>query len=330
MLSAIPYHTFPQLPGGFYTFGLLVGIGIAVGATVAKRHVDAHGADGEALYSFAWVAAIVGVLGARLLWVVGNWSDYAADPLSVLFIWEGGLSFTGGFIAVAAVTPFWLRRHAEIPGRVFADGVALGLVVGQWFGRWGCIMVGEHFGGETNFFLAVRYTGGGLAEPFLENVPGGPVRIVEGMTFHNAALYEMLFLTLLIPLLFWLRSRRPPDGVVACAAGIGYAIGRFVSDIFRVNDERLWGLTGAQYACIVLLGVSVWFLRAFLADRRYSLPDPDLAVAPDGAGDADADADTPDTPSDTVSDTDSDTADAPIVTDATTGRQRPGSERTDA
>lgn len=261
-LAAIPYYTFPKI-GPFNTFGLFVAAGVLVGAVVGKRHLDRTGIDGEPFYRFAWVAAVCGIVGARLAYVISNFGDYASNPLRVFALWEGGLSFSGGLVLAAVVAPFWVRR-AKMPARPFLDGAALGLSVGLGVGRWGCISVGEHFGGPTKFFLGVRFLGGfgsggaaDVREPTLGD--NGPT-VVKNLVFHNTAVYEMLFCFALFGFLLWLRRRRPAAGTLAGVAAVVYGTGRFLLDALRLNDNRTLGLTGAQWLCIVLVGLGAWYL----------------------------------------------------------------------
>lgn len=254
----IPYDTYPQFLGRFNTFGLMVGLGIVTGAWVAKRHLDANGENGDQIYSFAWWAAIFGIVGARVVWVLSHPDTYLDDPLSVFALWEGGLSFFGGFLAAAPVAYVWLRRRPDLSRRVFLDGTSLGLVLGLGIGRIGCTSVGEHLGGPTDFFLAVEFRGFAWngTEATLNGTP-----INTGMSFHNTAVYEFFLLMGLFVALLFLRRRGVRAGFLGGVAGVAYAILRFGLDFLRVNDNTALGLTGAQFGCIVLLGLSIWWLR---------------------------------------------------------------------
>lgn len=255
----IPYHTYPSFLGIFNTFGLMVGLGIIAGVWVMKRHLDANGEQGELVYGFALWVAIFGILGARLLWVVAHpeiyFEDFPGSVLEVFALWKGGLSFFGGFLAAIPIIIVWLRRYDTISVRTFLDGGTLGVVIGLAFGRIGCTSVGEHFGGQTDFFLGVHYLGGKLAEPTL-----GDVTIVEGMRFHNNSIYGFALLVILFVGLLVLRRRGVRPGVIAALGAISYGVGRFALDILRINDNRTLGLTGAQYLSIVLFCLGIWYL----------------------------------------------------------------------
>ena len=150
------------------------------------------------------------------------------------------------------MAPLFTRKWPKDRRWELLDGAVLGLAVGQMIGRLGCVAVGEHLGGPTDFFLGWTYTGGAVIE--------GPLEV--GVTYHNAALYEFMWLIPIILVLLYLDKKQAPAGVMAGSFAIMYGGARFLTDFVRINDERLYGLTGAQYmtAGLTLFGVGVVWL----------------------------------------------------------------------
>ncbi|MBU6280563.1 MAG: prolipoprotein diacylglyceryl transferase, partial [Actinomycetales bacterium] len=134
------------------------------------------------------------------------------------------------------------------------DSAALGLAIGQLFGRIGCISVGEHLGGPTHFFLGWTYLGGTTRE----------LGYLPGQTYHNTAIYEFLWLIPLIGLLLWLDrgrgDRQVAPGTLLGTFIVGYATLRFGTDFLRINDKTVVGLTGAQFMCAAVFPVGIWLL----------------------------------------------------------------------
>lgn len=246
MLGSIPYRTFPVLhvgPFSIHVFGIIVAVGILVGASVFLRFARQRGLDPDALSSLAWRVVLFGIVGSRVLFVLTDLSDYSHRPLSAFAIWEGGLQFSGAFLIAIVVIVCWLRRHPDVPGPTVADGIVLGLVPGLMIGRIGCYAVGEHLGHTTTFFLGVKYLGGVTRE--------GPIAV--GSVIHNTALYEIILLAPLAALLFALARRNAAAGVITATFLLWYGTQRFLTDFLRAYDERVGGLTGAQYLCIGMI-----------------------------------------------------------------------------
>lgn len=287
-LAVIPYKTFPEISIGplqLRTFGLMVGLGVLLGAWVAARFVESHtDVTRDETYRLATWMVIGGVIGARLTWVITHWSQIQS-PLYVIAVWKGGLQFSGGFIVAVAIGFPTFRRWARTTRWLNLDGYALGLTIGLAIGRIGCISVGEHFGSASSWLLAVRYEGGTVREDMLGSKP-----LQVGAEFHNTAIYELLHLLVLFGILMWLVRRRPAPGTLIGLFCLWYGVARFLTDFLRVNDKTTFGLTGAQYMCLVLMPVGVWILtrvrRATTAELRDvdevpEEPEPDDELSPD-------------------------------------------------
>jgi phosphatidylglycerol:prolipoprotein diacylglycerol transferase len=261
----IPYRTFPGLDLGaitLHTFGLLVALGLVLGSVVMVRHGQRHGVDPGRLERLALWTLVVGVVGARVLFVLGDLGAFADRPWAVVAMWEGGLEFSGGFLVAAGYVIWWLRRNPDVAGLMVADGMVLGLSIGMAVGRVGCYSVGEHLGGETDFFLAVHYLGGQTRE--------GPIPI--GAHIHNTALYETLLLLPLIALLFWMRRRGVPPGWMTVTFLLWYGVQRFSTDFFRAYDRTMWGLTGAQYVCVGLVAAGAVMATLLRRHQTRNMP----------------------------------------------------------
>jgi phosphatidylglycerol---prolipoprotein diacylglyceryl transferase len=243
-LAAIPYTTFPNIelgPLSLRTFGLMFALGVVGGVAAAVRWGERYGVSGDEVVSLATRMVVAGVIGSRITWVLTN-LDSVDSFWDAFAIWEGGLQYSGGFVAALIVGYPTFRHWSTLTKGRMLDAACLGLTIGIVLGRVGCYSVGEHFGGTTSFFLGTRYDGGVTREP-----------AVVGEVIHNTALYEGLLLLPLIGVLWWLMRRGAAPGTAAGVFGIWYAVSRFSLDFLRVNDETVLGLTGAQWTCLVVV-----------------------------------------------------------------------------
>jgi phosphatidylglycerol:prolipoprotein diacylglycerol transferase len=271
--AAIPYTTFPEIDLGVFTlrtFGLMVALGVVLGAVVASRWGERWGVPADDTISLATRMVLAGVVGARLTWVLTH-LDQIDSAVDVIAVWEGGLQFSGGFIAAVIVGMPTFRRWSRLTRWRMLDGMAWGLTLGLAVGRIGCYAVGEHLGGPTDFFLGTRYEGGPTRE--------GPPQI--GEVIHNTSLYELLHLLVLFVVLWWvLTKRKARAGTAIGIFLLWYGTARFLTDFLRAYDDTVLGLTGAQWMCLALLPIGVWVLakvRPSLADE----PEPDPEAEPD-------------------------------------------------
>ena len=255
----IAFPTFPSIhlgPITLHTFGAFVALGVLLGATIAARRNERFGVPRELTERAAFIMVGAGLVGARLTWVLSN-LEKIKSPIDVIAVWDGGMQFSGGFVAALLIAP-WASRNMRKDNRFnLIDGSALGLAVGQMIGRCGCMSVGEHLGHSTDFFLGWKYTGGETRE--------GPLTV--GQTYHNTALYEFLWLMPLIALMLWLDRRGAKPGVLTGVFMVGYGVLRFSTDFLRTYDTLMFGLTGAQYMCLVLVPCGLVVLRRALAGR---------------------------------------------------------------
>jgi phosphatidylglycerol:prolipoprotein diacylglycerol transferase len=275
VLSSIPYTTFPLIEIGplhLRTFGLVVAVGVLLGAWLAARYGETYGIARDTTYSLAMRMVVAGVVGSRITWDLSHTSEIHS-ALDLIAVWKGGLQFSGGFVfAVIAGYPIY-RKWNRLTRWHSLDGYAYGLTIGLAIGRIGCTSVGEHFGRQTSFFLGTRYEGGSVREPTLGDLP-----LTKGLVFHQTAIYELLYLAVLFVFLTWLlyvRKQRPSAGTALGIFCAYYGVMRFISDSLRVNDERIAHLTGAQYLCLALLPTSVWILvrvrKLLVADAQAGM-----------------------------------------------------------
>lgn len=173
---------------------------------------------------------------------------YAAHPLEVLAVWQGGMSFHGGMLGVIAAM-LWYARSRQRPLLQVVDFVAPCVPTGLAMGRLGNFINGELWGR--------------VASP---DLPWGMVfRGAGDAPRHPSQLYQFLLEGLLLFVLLWLYARKERvPGQVAAAFLFGYGVLRFVAEFFREPDAHLGllslGMSMGQWLCIpmILGGAGLW------------------------------------------------------------------------
>lgn len=293
LVAVIPYTTHPTIELGpltLRTFGLMTAIGVVLGIWFAAAHGEKYGMTRDETYRLGTRMVLAGVVGARATWVATHW-DQIDDPIDVIAVWEGGLQFSGGFIAAIAVGLPTFLGWSRLQRWQLLDGFAVAVLVGSAFGRIGCLSVGEHFGRESDFLLATRYDGGELRESRL-GLSGSAPFIEDGTSFLNPSLYEGVTLFVLFGVLWWVLAKEPTPSTVGGIFLLTYAVQRFTYDTMRVNDERVAGMTGAQWMCLALVPIGIYLLvktrpalaRALAAGEVGGVPVVETATRTAGDG----------------------------------------------
>jgi phosphatidylglycerol:prolipoprotein diacylglycerol transferase len=193
-----------------------------------------------------WIM-LSGILGARLAYVAANWADFAAAPLEIVRIDQGGLIYYGGFLGACACLAIFARRHRE-PLWSLADFAVTALPLAHALGRIGCFLNGCCYGSITTVAWCVP---------------------VEGACRHPVQLYEAGLNLALYFALLWYYPRRRKDGAVFALYLLTYPPIRFLLEFFRGDARQRWLLfDAAQDISLVLfaIGVLLWF---GLPNRRY-------------------------------------------------------------
>ena len=173
--SIDPSASFTLFGRTFYWYGVIIAVGFILAMLYCARHCRRCGIEPDTLYDFLIWMIPLAIIGARLYYVIFQWSDYRGHPIDALKIWEGGLAIYGGVIAGLLTGIIWCRKK-KIPFGAMADVCAPGLLIGQCIGRWGNFINREAFGRETTAFSRM-----GLTLPGRETVYVHPTFLYESL-----------------------------------------------------------------------------------------------------------------------------------------------------
>ncbi|MEA5013293.1 MAG: prolipoprotein diacylglyceryl transferase [Candidatus Limiplasma sp.] len=244
----------------WYSFLIVLGILLAylIGCYEEKR----VGLPKDAMTDATLVAVPCGILGARLYFVAMEWERFAADPLRILYVWEGGVAIYGAVLG-GALGVFLYCRKKKLSFWKLADIIAPGLLLAQAVGRWG------------NYFNMEAY-GPALTDPALQFFPLG-VQIPQGSGYvwHAATFfYESLWNLLGFGALWLLRKRQKRDGYVFFWYLLIYGSGRFIIEQLRTDSLWLLELRVSQWLSLVmvLLAAATLLWQAGKGKGRAYLP----------------------------------------------------------
>jgi phosphatidylglycerol:prolipoprotein diacylglycerol transferase len=237
-------------------YGLMYIIGFAIAWALARHRAKQPGSGWtpQQIDDLIFYCAIGVIVGGRIGSILFyNFDAWTRDPLMLLRIWQGGMSFHGGLLGVMLAV--WL--YGRKLGKTFfemTDFIAPLAPLGLAFGRLGNFINGELWGKPTD-------------------VPWGFV--VDGTTRHASQLYQAGLEGLTLFLILWFYSaRRPPRMAVSGMFALGYGVFRFAAEFVRLPDAHIgylaWGwLTMGQVLStpLIVLGLTLLWL-AYRNPRR--------------------------------------------------------------
>ena len=206
-------------------YGLIIAMGLILAVCYALRRKEQFGlSEDDLLDGVLWIAPFA-IACARLYYCAFEWEQYAANPISILYIWEGGIAIYGAVIGAAIGVIIHCKVFKKISVLATLDLVSLGFMIGQTMGRWGNFFNREAHGGVTDSFLRM-----GLINP----VTG------QGAYYHPTFLYESLWNLVGFILIHFLSKKRKYDGQVALYYVAWYGLGRAMIEGLR-TDSLWWG-----------------------------------------------------------------------------------------
>jgi len=205
-------------------------------------------------------AAIFGIIiGGRLGYVFFyNPGLYLADPLAIIRVWEGGMSFHGGFIGVVLAVLLFARAH-KVPLWAVSDRVALVAPLGLFFGRLANFINGELYGRVTSHPVGMVFPSGGP-------LPRHPSQLYE-------AGLEGLVLGFIMIMLWRMKIAQARPGILVSTFLMGYGLSRFIIEFAREPDSHLglydFGLWQASQGQLLSLPmVAIGFIFALIIIKK--------------------------------------------------------------
>ncbi len=235
-------------PLTIHYYGIVIALGLLLAVFYGMRRSKKFGLKSDdILDGVLWIVPFA-ILCARLYYCIFRWETYASYPISVLYIWQGGLAIYGGVIG-AAIGVIVFCRIKKISLGAVLDLVALGFLIGQAIGRWGNFFNREAFGAETGSVLRMG----------LYNTVIGKYQY-----FHPTFLYESVWNAAGFVLLHCLSGKRKYDGQIALGYAAWYGLGRAIIEGLRTDSLYMGPFRVSQLlavvSCLTAVAVLIWQL----------------------------------------------------------------------
>jgi len=229
-----------------YIFGILIGWLYCKKILIKDKNISKLFDD---LISYLIIGII---LGGRLGYVIFyNLEYFLSNPIEILMIWHGGMSFHGGLLGVLASTIIYAKKH-NVNKFIFLDLIAGSAPIGIFLGRIANFVNSELYGRETNILWSVIFTR-------IDNITRHPSQIYEAL-LEGVILFFILFF-------FIKKNYLLKPGLISSLFLIFYSLFRFLVEFFRVPDEQVGliylNLTIGQIISLIFLsfGFYLFFIK---------------------------------------------------------------------
>ena len=252
-------------------YGIIIGIGMLLGITLAARDAEKRGIGEDTIYDFALLGIVFGVIGARLYYVFFRWDNYRGNLLEILNLRAGGLAIYGGVIGgILSLMVYCKRKKQNFLN--LADSLILGVLVGQILGRWGNFFNAEAFGRYTDSLFAMQLRRDIVNPIMIDSALLQHLVRVNGVDYiqvHPTFLYESVWNLCLLLFLLWYRPKKRFTGEIFFLYLGGYGLGRVWIEGLRTDSLLVPG-TGIAVSQ-ALAGICVLVaLLCILAGRRLA------------------------------------------------------------
>lgn len=234
-------------PIPIFSYGTMVAIAFVIALFMIGRRAQRLGlATNDQIVDLSLWILVGGVVGARVLFVLLELPTYLKNPLTIILINQGGLSFYGAVIG-GFISGILYGKKAKLPIWPLADVIVPWLALGYAIVRIGCLLNGCCYGIPATVPWALRCAAG------------------DGILRHPTQIYAMIGSLGLFGMLLIVEKRKPFDGFLFWLYIGAYAVVRFVIEIYRESQILAFGwLRTTQVACVLLL-----LLAGFMIYRGY-------------------------------------------------------------
>ncbi|MDF2505013.1 MULTISPECIES: prolipoprotein diacylglyceryl transferase [Clostridium] len=235
-------------------YGIIIACGMLIAIIIANFTSKIKNINYDELFNIILIALPLAIVGARLYYVIFNFSYYSENLSEIFNTRQGGLAIHGG-ILVGLITAYLYTYRKKLNFWKYADVAAPSIIIAQSIGRWG------------NFFNQEAH-GGPVSYTFISHFPNFIQRgmYINGSYYHPTFLYESIWdLCIFFILLILLKNVKKTGIVIFTYIGL-YSIGRFFIESLRTDSLMLGPI---RVACLVsFIGFLVWIVSLIILNKK--------------------------------------------------------------
>jgi len=207
------------------TYGLFLAVSFILAIALSVRRGEIRGVDRKDVLDLCFIIMVSSIIGSRLYYILTHLGEYAASPLRVFAVWEGGLSMFGGVVLALVASKIFMDRRGLSFTRL-GDIIAPALMLGTFFTRIGCYMNGCCFGLPTKSSLGIIFPPDCIAGSYF-----------PGTAIHPTQLYSSAAALIIFIVLLAVDRPNLKQGFLFGLMFVLYSTGRFLIEGLRFADE---------------------------------------------------------------------------------------------
>ncbi len=248
-----------------YWYSLTMFLGILIGGSLAINEAKKYLIDEDFMINMFFYLIPFSLIGARLYYVIFNWSYYQNNIMEIFRVWEGGLAIHGSIIVGIIWIIFYSKKNKVNTLRLM-DIVVVGLLIGQAIGRWGNFFNGEAHGPATTLTFLKSLI---LPQFIIDGM------YINGVYYQPTFLYESIWCLIgFVLILIIRRFKYIKIGQPTAFYLVWYGIGRFFIESLRTDSLMFNSFKMAQLISIIMIisGVVLYFVcnRGSRFERLYN------------------------------------------------------------
>lgn len=231
-------------PFTVYSYGFMLILAFIVSLLLTQSQAKKHNINPDIIFNLSFIVFISGIIGGRILYIIENIGYYTRNPLEMVMLQHGGLSWFGGLALGLASGIIYLKKKRLSVYKIF-DLFAPFLALAQAIGRIGCLLNGCCFGRLSKFGIYFN---------------------IYKLVLIPTQIYSSLALIFIFVILRFLQDRPHKEGEIVFVYLLLYSIKRFFIEFWRADNEIIFrGLTLFQIISILIFCAA--FIKLILIRR---------------------------------------------------------------